>query len=87
MVRDDTKLVVISGGVTKPVVKIFSASGMPFAAFMWDHGRIMGMGWTNEEDLLIVEDIGEVCAALLKNASRFNVHCTYLEGQGVMSAT
>ncbi len=61
MVRDDRKLVVVSGGITKPVVRIFTAAGETLAAFMWDHGRVAGMGWTNEEDLLIVEDGGEVC--------------------------
>jgi hypothetical protein len=69
MVREDSKLVVISGGVTKPVVRIFNAAGTPLAAFMWDLGRIAGMGWTNEEDLLIVEDIGEVQYANLHLAS------------------
>ena len=61
MVRDDRKLVVIQGATTKPVVRIFTAAGEALAAFMWDHGRIAGMGWSNQEDLLIVEDHGEVC--------------------------
>ncbi len=63
MVRDDRKLVVIQGATTKPVVRIFTAAGEALAAFMWDHGRIVGMGWSNQEDLLIVEDHGEVCMA------------------------
>ncbi|KAK9907253.1 hypothetical protein WJX75_000093 [Coccomyxa subellipsoidea] len=60
MVRDDRKLVVVSGGITKPVVRIFTAAGETLAAFVWDHGRVAGLGWTNEEDLLIVENGGEV---------------------------
>ena len=60
MVRDDRKLVVVTGGMTKPVVKIYTAAGAPLAAFMWDHGRVAAMRCTSEEDLLIVEDSGEV---------------------------
>lgn len=60
MVRDDRKLVVIQGATTKPVVRIFTAAGEALAAFVWDHGRIVGMGWSNQEDLLIIEDKGEV---------------------------
>ena len=60
MVRDDRKLVVIQGATTKPVVRIFTAAGEALAAFMWDHSRIVGMGWSNQEDLLIIEDKGEV---------------------------
>ena len=60
MVRDDKKLVVVQGATTKPVVRIFTAAGEALAAFVWDHGRIAGMGWSNQEDLLIVDDHGEV---------------------------
>ena len=60
MVRDDRKLVVVTGGLTKPVVRIFTAAGAPLAAFVWDAGRVAAMGWTSEEDLLMVEDNGEV---------------------------
>ena len=60
MVRDDRKLVVVQGATTKPVVRIFTAAGEALAAFVWDHGRIAGMGWSNQEDLLIVDDHGEV---------------------------
>ena len=61
MVRDDRKLVVIQGAATKPVVRVFTAAGQALAAFMWDRGRVVGMGWSNQEDLLIAEDTGQVC--------------------------
>ena len=65
MVRDDRKLVVIQGAATKPVVRVFTAAGQALAAFMWDRGRVVGMGWSNQEDLLIVEDTGQVrCTSL-----------------------
>ena len=64
MVRDDRKLVVIQGATTKPVVRIFTAAGEALAAFMWDHGRIVGMGWSNQEDLLIIERTRARCASV-----------------------
>ena len=71
--RDDRKLVVVTGGLTKPVVRIYTAAGQAMAAFAWDHGRIAAMGWTAEEDLLILEDSGEVWACELVHHV---VHCT-----------
>ena len=65
MVRDDRKLVVVQGAATKPVVRVFTAAGRALAAFVWDRGRIAGMGWSSQEDLLIVEDTGQVCCVLL----------------------
>ena len=67
MVRDDRKLVVIQGAATKPVVRVFTAAGQALAAFMWDRGRVVGMGWSSQEDLLIVEDTGQVCCTMLES--------------------
>lgn len=77
MVRDDRKLVVVTGGLTKPVVRIYTAAGHAMAAFVWDHGRIAAMGWTSEEDLLILEDSGEVCHCILCGTT-CAVHCLHL---------
>ncbi len=74
MVRDDRKLVVIQGATTKPVVRIFTAAGEALAAFVWDHGRIVGMGWSNQEELLIVEDKGEVRIRLCPAHAHIDSH-------------
>ncbi|KAK9815234.1 hypothetical protein WJX72_000416 [[Myrmecia] bisecta] len=60
MVRDDTKIVLVTGGSTRPVVKTFSCAGALLGAFVWDGGRIAGLGWTLEEDLMLLEDTGQV---------------------------
>lgn len=63
-VRDERKMVLVSGGITQPLVKIYNSAGTQMAVFIWDKGRIEAMGWTNAEDLMIVEQTGEVSACL-----------------------
>ena len=74
MVRDDRKLVVVQGAATKPVVRVFTAAGRALAAFMWDRGRVAGMGWSNQEDLLIVEDTGQVFCTALESVTSWGWH-------------
>ncbi|KAA6418805.1 MAG: vacuolar sorting-associated 16 protein [Trebouxia sp. A1-2] len=59
-IRDDRKMVLVSGGITQPLVKIYTSAGVQQAVFIWDKGSIEAMGWTSEEDLMIVEQTGEV---------------------------
>lgn len=59
-IRDDRKMVLVSGGITQPLVKIYSSAGTQLAVFIWDKGRIEDMGWSNGEDLMIMEQTGEV---------------------------
>ncbi len=59
-IRDDRKMVLVSGSITQPLVKIYTSAGVQQAVFIWDKGRIEAMGWTSEEDLMIVEQTGEV---------------------------
>lgn len=63
-IRDDRKMVLVSGGITQPLVKIYNSAGTQLAVFIWDKGRIEAMGWTSAEDLMIVEQTGEVSACL-----------------------
>jgi hypothetical protein len=53
-------MVLVSGGITQPLVKIYTSAGVQQAVFIWDKGRIEAMGWTSQEDLMIVEQTGEV---------------------------
>lgn len=59
-VRDERKMVLVSGGTTQPLVKIYNSAGSQLGYFLWDKGRIEAMGWTNAETLMIVEQTGEV---------------------------
>ena len=59
-IRDDRKMVLVSGGITQPLLKMYTAAGVQLGVAVWDKGRIEAMGWTNEEELMIVEQTGEV---------------------------
>lgn len=54
----------VTGGTTQPVVKVFTSAGKVLGAFVWDKGRILGFAWTAELELVIVEATGEVRALL-----------------------
>jgi len=79
-IRDDRKMVLVSGSITQPLVKIYTSAGVQQAVFIWDKGRIEAMGWTSEEDLMIVEQTGEVtcnpCTALDMILPRVQVVCS-----------
>ena len=48
------------GSFSRPDVLIFSAAGTPLGRVLWDGGRILASGWTDNEDLLVVDDRGRV---------------------------
>lgn len=58
-------MVLISGGITQPLVKTYNSAGSQLGYFLWDKGRIEAMGWTNAEILMIVEQTGEVVESKL----------------------
>ena len=53
-------MVLVSGGITQPLLKMYTSAGVQLGVAVWDKGRIEAMGWTNEEELMIVEQTGEV---------------------------
>lgn len=73
MVRDSRKMVILRGGSAHPLVRIFSCAGQELARFMWTGEKIVGLGWSNEQQLLIVDQIGQVDAAHF-NESRLLSH-------------
>eukprot|EP00873_Tetraselmis_striata_P045222 jgi/Tetstr1/465486/TSEL_010170.t1 len=62
-VRDDSKIVLLAPGrPSHPVVRIFTSAGRPLGAFVWERNRIVGMGWSSDEELVLVEVDGTVSA-------------------------
>ncbi|XP_071444220.1 vacuolar protein sorting-associated protein 16 homolog [Hetaerina americana] len=59
LTRDRRQIVKIHG-VGKPKVSIYSASGKLCGGFLWSGGQLLHMGWTTEEELLCVQDDGQV---------------------------
>lgn len=58
--RDDRKVVLYVGSLTKPDIHIFTPAGAALGRVLWDKGRIMAMGWSPAEQLLVVDDRGQV---------------------------
>ncbi|XP_064428982.1 vacuolar protein sorting-associated protein 16 homolog isoform X5 [Mirounga angustirostris] len=44
----------------RPVLEIFSASGLPLASLLWKSGPVVSLGWSAEEELLCVQEDGVV---------------------------
>ena len=60
MIRDENKLVVVQKQSTKPIITLYTSSGRQMGTIQWDKGRIVGMGWTDAEQLICVLDDGTV---------------------------
>ncbi|KAJ6638263.1 Vacuolar protein sorting-associated protein 16 like [Pseudolycoriella hygida] len=59
VVRDPKKIAKIVGSV-KPVVRIFTASGVLLGSITWNNGLLLAMGWSDHEELICVQDDGLV---------------------------
>ncbi|KIO15844.1 hypothetical protein M407DRAFT_235273 [Tulasnella calospora MUT 4182] len=59
MMRDPHKIVAFgTNQFSKPTVQVFSSSGELLQTIPWDQGTIVSMGWTYEEQLVIINDEG-----------------------------
>ncbi|CAH1775290.1 unnamed protein product [Owenia fusiformis] len=59
LIRDENKFVRVQGA-TKPIIYIYSASGIELSAIRWNSGHVIAMGWSVTEDLLCIQDDGVV---------------------------
>ncbi|KAK3809948.1 MAG: Vps16, N-terminal region-domain-containing protein [Benniella sp.] len=61
LVRDDRKVLLLQKQQPiKPSIYLYTSSGKLLETIQWDKGRIVGMGWTEAEQLLCVFDDGIV---------------------------
>eukprot|EP00198_Chlamydomonas_reinhardtii_P010037 XP_001699374.1 VPS16-like protein [Chlamydomonas reinhardtii] len=66
--RDERRMVLVTPGSSataaagglKPVLRTFTAAGGPLGASVWDGGRLVDWGWTDEQQLAAVEANGKV---------------------------
>ena len=59
--RDESKLVAYQATkVLKPSIDIYSCAGKPIRNVSWDKGSIKGLGWSEDEKLLVVTADGTV---------------------------
>ncbi|UKZ96760.1 uncharacterized protein TrAFT101_011538 [Trichoderma asperellum] len=73
--RDDTKLQAHRmGQSTKPAIEIYSLAGKKLRNIAWDSGAIKGLGWSEEESLLVVAADGNVrCYDMQGDFSHFSL--------------
>lgn len=73
--RDETKLQAYQAGKSlKPTVDIYSLAGKKLLSVQWDKGPVKGLGWSDDETLLIVAANGEVsCYDLQGDFSTFSL--------------
>ncbi|CAJ2506086.1 Uu.00g002160.m01.CDS01 [Anthostomella pinea] len=59
--RDETKLMAYRAAkTTKPSIDIYSCAGKLLKSIAWDKGSIKGLGWSEDEKLLVVSRDGTV---------------------------
>ncbi|XP_055324768.1 vacuolar protein sorting-associated protein 16 homolog [Sitodiplosis mosellana] len=59
IVRDSKEFIKV-GGSTKPIIRIFTASGHLLSTINWNSGNLLTLGWSDAEELLCVQDDGLV---------------------------
>lgn len=60
LIRDDKKLTQLTDEHLKPKLRIFTSSGKKLAEIEWNDRKVAGMGWSDQEQLVIVFEDGNV---------------------------
>ncbi|KAF5663996.1 vacuolar sorting protein [Fusarium denticulatum] len=73
--RDDTKLLAYQPGRSaRPAIDIYSLAGRKLRSIPWDNGTIKGLGWSEDETLLVVTTDGTVrCYDLQGDFTQFSL--------------
>ncbi|KAG2191805.1 hypothetical protein INT46_001161 [Mucor plumbeus] len=61
MIRDDKKVLLLQKQQPiKPTIYMYTSAGKLIEQIQWDKGRIVALGWTDQEQLVVVTDDGSV---------------------------
>nr|CAG8648885.1 189_t:CDS:10 [Entrophospora candida] len=61
MIRDDKKVILLEKQQpVKPTIYLYTSAGKLMEQLQWDKGRIISMGWTDREQLIVVLEDGTV---------------------------
>lgn len=73
--RDDSKLRVHQAGrSSNPAIDIYTLAGKKLRSIPWDKGHVKGLGWSEDESLLVVTAEGDVrCYDLQGDFSNFSL--------------
>lgn len=55
--RDDQKFIKVQSS-GQPIITVYSGSGKQISSFKWNRRPIVHMGWTNDEELLCIQEDG-----------------------------
>ncbi|XP_064535512.1 vacuolar protein sorting-associated protein 16 homolog [Drosophila montana] len=58
-IRDATKLVPVKG-TSRPMIRIFDTTGREMGHILWNHGKLISMGWSDTEELICVLENAKV---------------------------
>ncbi|KAI0145889.1 vacuolar protein sorting-associated protein 16 [Hypoxylon sp. NC0597] len=95
--RDDTKIVSYQPSKSsKPSIEIYSCAGKLLKSINWDKGSVKGLGWSEDEKLLVVSYDGTVRCyynlqgdftqfSLGREAEDFGVHSCRFYDQGMVA--
>jgi len=61
MIRDDTKILTLGNDEAKSIMYFYTSAGKLIHQFQWNHGKIIGMQWTDTENFVTVLSDGTVC--------------------------
>ncbi|KAG8840224.1 hypothetical protein FRB91_006401, partial [Serendipita sp. 411] len=60
IMRDNTKLIALGRTTfTKPVIQVFSSSGVHLATINWELSKVVSLGWTSSEQLVVLNEDGQ----------------------------
>ncbi|CAG0912361.1 unnamed protein product [Notodromas monacha] len=62
LIRDSRRIVRVSsiGASAKPFIFLFTPSGREIGVIKWNSGPILELGWSDTEDLIVVQEDGQV---------------------------
>ncbi|ODM96537.1 Vacuolar protein sorting-associated protein 16 [Orchesella cincta] len=76
IIKDDKKFLRVTAQIpVKPIISIFTAAGRLISSLKWDSGILVRMGWSSSEDLLCVQEDGNILVYNLFGASKETVQC------------
>ncbi|EDW82995.1 uncharacterized protein Dwil_GK22550 [Drosophila willistoni] len=58
-IRDPLKLVPVKGS-SRPMIRIFDTTGRETGHILWNHGKLIAMGWSDTEELICVQENAKV---------------------------
>lgn len=56
LTRNDSVVMKLSQSSARPRIEIYSSAGKLLSGFPWEGGRIVKLGWSDDEQLVVVQE-------------------------------